>query len=200
LLILLGVVVIAVLVGIAFLFYRGFRSLPPKPTAAAAAPESATVTVATAAAPVQPPTPQPAAQPAAPAATGAAPAVAETAPAAATNGATATPVPPPTPAAPAPVPAIPPALPVQAPASATNPPPTVAKAPAEETVVWPSLTVSGLMGGKQAGQQGAAIINGQMLGVGESIEGVRIIEVSKQGVRLRWQNQTRLVKVGESTD
>jgi hypothetical protein len=66
-------------------------------------------------------------------------------------------------------------------------------------VIWPRLSVSGIIG-TSSGSRGAAIINGQMLGIGSTIEGVKIIAVDKQGVQLRLGDETRTLTVGGTTE
>jgi hypothetical protein len=66
-------------------------------------------------------------------------------------------------------------------------------------IVWPRVTVTGLMG-ESDGTRGAVILNGQMLSVGESIEGVRVTAVTKRGVQLSFGGEIRKLKVGESTE
>lgn len=66
-----------------------------------------------------------------------------------------------------------------------------------EPVVWPMLTINGLVG---KGAQGAAMINAQIIGVNETIEGVKVIDIQKQGVTLEFEGEKRFVKVGGSTE
>lgn len=66
-------------------------------------------------------------------------------------------------------------------------------------VIWPRLAVSGIIGTSR-GARGAAIINGQMLSIGSSIEGVKIITIDKQGVQLRLGDETRTLTVGGTTE
>lgn len=76
--------------------------------------------------------------------------------------------------------------------------PEAAPAPvAVEPVIWPMLTINGLVG---KGEQGAAMINAQIVGVNETIEGVKVIDIKKQGVTLEFEGEKRFVKVGGSTD
>lgn len=111
--------------------------------------------------------------------------------------------------APQPVPVAAPevtAAPVAAPAEA--PPVAPVAAPAETAqvaakavlpVVWPKLVVNGLIGGGQSGRS-AAMINRQMVEPGVVLEGVRVEAIDKNGVRLSFQGETRLVAVGGSTE
>ena len=50
------------------------------------------------------------------------------------------------------------------------------------------------------GKNGSAILNNKVLAVNETIEGVRVISVGKQGVELEYQGKRRFIKVGISTN
>ena len=65
-------------------------------------------------------------------------------------------------------------------------------------VPWPRLTVTGLIGSARG--RGAAIINGQTVGPGNTIEGVKIIAVEKQGVRVSFGGETRVLPAGSTTE
>ncbi len=67
--------------------------------------------------------------------------------------------------------------------------------PALRTVVWPALRLSGILGVGAAGE-GSAILNGEVVGVGESIMGAELIEVTRQGVRLRKDGEERFMRIG----
>lgn len=108
----------------------------------------------------------------------------------------------PAPAAPAAVqaPAVPnvtatPQVAAPAPAAPVAP---AAPAPAPKLVVWPRLAVTGVMGGRAG--HGAVIINGQMLNVGETVEGARIVSADRRGVTLTFSGETRTVAVGTATE
>ena len=114
----------------------------------------------------------------------------------------------PTPATPAPMkPAVTGAPPATAAQAASNNTPTPPLAPAPTTavikitmpVVWPRLTVTGIIGSSKTGH-GATIINGQMLGPGDSIEGVKIGSIEKQKVKLVFTGEVRFLGVGGSTE
>jgi hypothetical protein len=66
-------------------------------------------------------------------------------------------------------------------------------------VLWPRLVVSGVIGSSKNGHS-AVIINGQMLSPGDSIEGVKILSIEKQRVKLSLQDEFRYVSVGSSTE
>ncbi len=121
----------------------------------------------------------------------------------------------------------PPAVPLPAPASAPPPadaaagdsekpsetpsPPTAAspaapqravspRAPApppRETVVWPFLQLTGVIGG--ASGRGAARLNGVLVVVGEEIDGVRLESVSAAGAVLSYKGERRMLRVGGSS-
>lgn len=63
-------------------------------------------------------------------------------------------------------------------------------------VMWPSLTLSGVMG---KGQKGSAIINNEFLSIGDTIEGVKVISVEEKGVKLSYQGEVQSLKVGNTT-
>lgn len=103
-------------------------------------------------------------------------------------------------ATPAPAPAQVP--PLVAPAAARpvqtlppRPPPT--PEPTIETVQmeWPSLKLSAIMRGKSP-NRGAAMLNGRIVEVGEEIEGVILIKVEEDGVKLKNGSEVRTLKIG----
>jgi tetratricopeptide (TPR) repeat protein len=63
-------------------------------------------------------------------------------------------------------------------------------------VEWPALTLQGVIG---KGLNGSAIINDQVLAVNETIEGVRVVAVEKQSVKLEYEAEERSLRVGMST-
>jgi hypothetical protein len=77
------------------------------------------------------------------------------------------------------------------------PPPAPAKL--ELPVIWPKLVVSGIIGSSKNGRS-AAIMNGQMLSPGETIEGVTIESIDKQKVKLKFSGEVKLLSVGASTE
>ena len=123
-----------------------------------------------------------------------------------------------TPAAAMPAPA---ALPAEAVASATVtppaaeepvPPPRAVTEPAAEATGtaatpnvaaadgsknWPRLAVTGLVGSKSGG---AAIVNGEIVGLWETIADAQVIELSKDGVRFEYHGETRMVRIGGSIE
>ena len=66
-------------------------------------------------------------------------------------------------------------------------------------VAWPRLTVSGIIGNIRSGRC-AAIINGQTLAKGDSIEGVRVEGIENQKVKLSFNHEVKLVAVGATTE
>ncbi len=66
-------------------------------------------------------------------------------------------------------------------------------------VVWPKLTVTGLIGAARAGKS-VAIINGQMVTPGTVVEGVKIESIDGQGVKLRYEGEIRTLSVGGTTE
>jgi cytoskeletal protein RodZ len=90
-------------------------------------------------------------------------------------------------------PAAPPAPPPVAPVKAE---PTQPAVTAVEPVEWPTVKLQGVIG---RGKNGSAILNNKVLAVNETIEGIRVIAVGKQGVELEYQAERRFIKVGIST-
>ena len=68
-----------------------------------------------------------------------------------------------------------------------------------EAVVWPKLVISGFISTAR-GSHGAAIVNGQMVAPGDTIEGVRVIAVDKHGVQFRYGSETQTLAVGGTTE
>jgi hypothetical protein len=60
-------------------------------------------------------------------------------------------------------------------------------------VTWPRLSLSGLVGGKRGG---AAIINNEVIGIGEAIEGAVVIDLTKKGATLEYQGEKQFLRVG----
>ncbi|OGV64257.1 MAG: hypothetical protein A2498_05340 [Lentisphaerae bacterium RIFOXYC12_FULL_60_16] len=73
--------------------------------------------------------------------------------------------------------------------------PVAVQAPRVVTV-WPSISLSGIAGG---GKTGSAILNGDIIGVGETISGVRLLEIRNRGVELEYKGERRFILVGGST-
>ena len=61
---------------------------------------------------------------------------------------------------------------------------------------WPVLNLTAIVG---RGVTGSAIINGEILSVGESIEDVTLVIIGDQGVEIEFQGRRRTLKVGQST-
>lgn len=112
---------------------------------------------------------------------------------------------PPAPAAPAtqvaqpapapPVQPAPPAIPQPAPVAAveqTGQPPALSSNP---SVVWPAVRISGVMPKSTKGQQ-SAIINDALITVGESVDGMTLVEVRDNGVMLELKGDHRFFPVG----
>ena len=66
----------------------------------------------------------------------------------------------------------------------------------KEPVSWPLLSVSGLVG---KGDKGTAIINNEIVQVGESILGAKVLSVDpvQKGVTLEYKGEQRFMKVGQ---
>lgn len=68
-------------------------------------------------------------------------------------------------------------------------------APPEKAVNWPYLQLQGFISGKE----GSAILNGQVVNTGQSIQGVKVLSITPEGVRLEYQGQQQLIRQGRST-
>ena len=81
------------------------------------------------------------------------------------------------------------------------PPPPRAEAPApardRAPVEWPHLTLSGLVG---RGRTGSAILNNEVVGVGESIQDVTLLGIDSEGVELEYRGERRHLKVAGVID
>lgn len=66
-------------------------------------------------------------------------------------------------------------------------------------VVWPKLTVTGIIGATRGGKS-AAIVNGQMVTPGAVVEGVKIEAIDRLGVKLSFEGESRTLSVGGSTE
>lgn len=93
--------------------------------------------------------------------------------------------------APAPAPAEATAKPVAEAAAQTQPEPELEAIPVE----WPSLKLSAIVRGKTT-NRGAAIINGKIVEAGGEIEGVTIISVDEDGIKLKNGPEVRTLRVG----
>jgi hypothetical protein len=67
-----------------------------------------------------------------------------------------------------------------------------------KAVIWPKLTLSGVMMQSSA-KDCTALINKIMVGVDETIEGVRVVEVRSGSVLLELEGETKTLYVGQST-
>ena len=61
---------------------------------------------------------------------------------------------------------------------------------------WPKIEVSGFMG---SGRKGAAILNGEVIQVGNEIEGVLVKSIDGRSVVLEYQGEQRVLKAGSKT-
>lgn len=69
-----------------------------------------------------------------------------------------------------------------------QPPPETAPA-----VDWPLLRLTGVVG---KGKNGSAVINGEIVSVGEAIEGAVLLSIDRLGASLEYRGDRRLMKVG----
>ena len=66
----------------------------------------------------------------------------------------------------------------------------------EELKQWPSLTLRGIAG---RGKNGSAMINDDIVGIGETVERVRVISIVPHGVLIELNGRQQFLKVGNST-
>jgi hypothetical protein len=71
---------------------------------------------------------------------------------------------------------------------------TVTPLPSKKITVWPEMTITGIIGADLA--NGAALINGQLISVGESYQGVKILSISRNSIKAVYDGETRTLKVG----
>ncbi|MDI6775485.1 MAG: hypothetical protein QME60_08905, partial [Verrucomicrobiota bacterium] len=62
-------------------------------------------------------------------------------------------------------------------------------------VVWPNVVVNGILG---KDKHGSALISGQIVPVGESIQEIKLVSIDTQGVLLEYQNERQFVRVSSS--
>ena len=86
-----------------------------------------------------------------------------------------------------------PATPVTPEPVVVAPPPTMENEP----VIWPVLVLNGLVG---EGAQGSILVNNQIIDVGDTIEDVRVVSISKHGAMLEYEGEKKFVKVNGSTE
>ena len=63
---------------------------------------------------------------------------------------------------------------------------------------WPRITVHGVLASPNA-KKSSAILNGEMVFLNQKIQGARLIEVSNEGVQLRFRGKTMSLDIGSST-
>jgi hypothetical protein len=66
-------------------------------------------------------------------------------------------------------------------------------------VVWPKLRLAGVLSAVDRGQE-SALINDQIVTRGQVIEGVSIVSISRSGVQVEYQGETRILRAGETTE
>ena len=80
---------------------------------------------------------------------------------------------------------------------ATDAGPPEAALPPSPAEPWPVLDVQGIIL-RRPPYPSTALINGRRLRVGESIEGVRLLAVEEESVRLEYRGEQRVLRIGES--
>ncbi|TAN38166.1 MAG: hypothetical protein EPN23_03105 [Verrucomicrobia bacterium] len=88
-----------------------------------------------------------------------------------------------------------PPAPAAAPSVAT--PPAVPPQP-RKAIRWPKLVVTGVMA--RSSGHGMAFVNGQMVGVGDDLQGAHVLHMTEEGVRFVYQGETNFLRVGHSTE
>ncbi len=77
--------------------------------------------------------------------------------------------------------------------TATDQEDTVTAVAAEpEVITWPELRVQAAMG---SGRSGSALINGQLIDMGDEFQGVQVVEITRRGVLMRFHDQERVIPV-----
>lgn len=78
-----------------------------------------------------------------------------------------------------------------------EPAPARAKAPpvSSPAVRWPALKLTGILHGSGPAES-TAIINGKMIGAGQTIEGVMIVEIQANHVLLKYGSEKKFLRVG----
>lgn len=72
---------------------------------------------------------------------------------------------------------------------------TSAPEPTPEPVEWPALKLSGVLA-TGSGRSGIAIINGTMVSLSNTVEGVRVLSIEESGVTLQLKNEQKKLRVG----
>ena len=79
----------------------------------------------------------------------------------------------------------------------SNTTPAIAQPPpVKPPVEWPPLKLTAILG---KGMKGAARINGQVVLVGETVEGVTLVQVNEQNVLLEFEGEKVSLRIGAST-
>ena len=102
---------------------------------------------------------------------------------------------------PEPLPAIPSTTsdttsPAVKPSPAVTPSPTKQPQPAEKEP-WPALTLDGFVG---RGRSGTAVLNGEIVPVGNTIQDVEVMLIESRSVILKYNGQLRRIRRGQTTD
>lgn len=66
----------------------------------------------------------------------------------------------------------------------------------KKMVPWPVLKLSGVVG---KGTRGSAIINGNIVLIGQTIDGVKVVKIIEGGVEVEYQGETKFLRVGGSS-
>jgi len=63
---------------------------------------------------------------------------------------------------------------------------------------WPALKLTGVMVGSRGGSRGSAFLNNTFVEVGDTISGVRLLEVESTGIKLEYQGEKKSLRLGQS--
>lgn len=72
-----------------------------------------------------------------------------------------------------------------------------AKGRTDSPVKWPRLVIRGVL---ESQGRGAVIVNNQVIGIGETIQGAKLIAVFRQGAEFSLDGETRMIRVGQGGD
>ena len=76
-------------------------------------------------------------------------------------------------------------------------PPTALPSPGEAADAWPALSLQAVMS-FETQEKSAAMINSELLNVGESVAGVKLVEIRVNGVTMEYKGETRFMKIGRT--
>ncbi|MBU1908447.1 MAG: hypothetical protein KJ726_00175, partial [Verrucomicrobia bacterium] len=63
---------------------------------------------------------------------------------------------------------------------------------------WPALKLMGVLTGTRGGSGGSAFLNNTTVEAGDTLQGVRLLEVQSEGVWLEYQGERKYLRIGQS--